>query len=125
MAIFSKQKKSESASTRHWDRLVTQIVEGNVIPVIGPEWLVDDQRGNNPHQILINDLAEAYELQGKPKSFSELLYDKDFPASDRKNIYAMLGEAFEQPLFKPSQVLRRLLATKRFPLSSPLRSPLW
>ena len=115
MAIFSKQKKSESASTRHWDRLVTQIVEGNVIPVIGPEWLVDDQRGNNPHQILINDLAEAYELRSQPSSFSELLYDTDFPASDRKNIYAMLGEAFEQPLFKPSQVLRRLLATKRFP----------
>lgn len=115
MAIFSKQKKSESENTRHWDRLVTQIIEGNVIPVIGPEWLVDDQRGSNPHQILINDLAEAYELQARPVSFSELLYDKDFPASDRKNIYAMLGEAFEQPLFQPSQVLRRLLASKRFP----------
>ncbi len=115
MAIFSKQKKSESENTRHWDRLVTQIIDGNVIPVIGPEWLVDDQRGSNPHQILINDLAEAYELQARPVSFSELLYDKDFPASDRKNIYAMLGEAFEQPLFQPSQVLRRLLASKRFP----------
>lgn len=115
MAIFNKLKKTDSESTRQWDRLVTQISEGNVIPVIGPEWLVDDQRGSNPHQILINDLAEAYELQGKPKSFSELLYDKDFPASDRKNIYAMLGEAFEQPLFQPSSLLRRLLALKRFP----------
>ena len=115
MVIFNKIKKSDSEYTRQWDRLITQIAECNVVPVIGPEWLVDDPRGTNPHRILIDDLAEAYELQSHPTSFSELLYDKGFPAEDRKNIYAMLGEAFGQPLFKPSEVLRRLLATKYFP----------
>lgn len=115
MPIFTKIKKSDTENTRHWDRLVTQLAERNVIPVIGPEWLVDDARGTNPHRILIDDLAEAYELQSHPTTFSELLYDRDFPADERKNIYAMLGEAFSQPLFQPSQLLLRLLQTKRFP----------
>jgi hypothetical protein len=115
MPIFNKIKKSDTESTRQWDRLVRQLADGNVIPVIGPEWLVDDVRGTNPHRILIDDLAEAYELKSHPTTFSELLYDKDFPAADRKNIYAMLGEAFAQPLFTPSKLLRRLLTTRRFP----------
>ena len=114
-AIFSKIKKELSENTRQWDLLITQLMQGNVIPVIGPEFLVDDEKGSNPHQILIDDLAEAYEVESHPKSFSELLYDKEFDASDRKNIYAMLGDAFSQPLFKPSQLLKRLLGSKRFP----------
>ena len=114
-AIFSKIRKEDSENTRQWDLLVTRLIAGDVIPVIGPEFLVNDEKGSNPHQILIDDLAEAYEISSHPKSFSELLYDKDFDASDRKNIYAMLGDAFSQPLFEPSTLLRRLLATKRFP----------
>ena len=114
-AIFSKIRKEDSENTRQWDLLVTRLIEGNVIPVIGPGFLVDDEKGSNPHQILIDDLAEAYEISSHPKSFSELLYDKNFDANDRKNIYAMLGDAFSQPLFQPSQLLKRLLGSKRFP----------
>lgn len=114
-AIFNKIRKEDSENTRQWDLLITRLMEGNVIPVIGPEFLVDDEKGSNPHQILIDDLAEAYEIQSQPKSFSELLYDKNFDVNDRKNIYAMLGDAFSQPLFKPSALLKRLLAGKHFP----------
>lgn len=115
MAIFSRIKKTELESTRQWDLLLEKILEGNVIPVIGPEFLVDDEKGSNPHQILIDDLAEAYEVTSHPASFSELLYDQNFTSADRKNIYAMLGDAFEEPLFKPSELLMRLLRTKKFP----------
>lgn len=115
MAIFSRIKKTELESTRQWDFLLEKILEGNVIPVIGPEFLVDDEKGSNPHQILIDDLAEAYEVTSHPASFSELLYDQNFTSADRKNIYAMLGDAFEEPLFKPSELLMRLLRTKKFP----------
>lgn len=115
MAIFNKIKKDYLESTRQWDVLITKIMEGNVVPVIGPEVLVDDERGTNPHRILIEDLAEAYEIGSQPTSFSELLFDKDFTPADRKNIYAMLGDAFSQPLFQPSQLLRRLVKIKQFP----------
>ena len=126
MPIFNRTKKSFLEATRQWDVLINKILEGNVIPVIGPEFLVDDENGDNagssneaatrnPHQILIDDLAEAYEVTSHPQSFSELLFDPNFTVSDRKNIYAMLGDAFSQPLFKPSQLLMRLLNTKRFP----------
>jgi hypothetical protein len=115
MAIFNKIKKDFHESTRQWDILLNQIMGGNVVPVIGPEFLVDDEKGSNPHQILIDDLAEAYEVTSQPKTFSELLFSQNFTDADRKNIYAMLGDAFEQPLFKPSKLLMRLLRFKQFP----------
>ncbi len=115
MAIFNKTKNKHIESTRQWDVLIDNILKGNVVPVIGPTFLVDDEKGSNPHQILIDDLAEAYEVFNKPKTFSELLFNKNFTPTDRKNIYAMLGEAFEQPLFKPSELLLRLLRIKQFP----------
>jgi hypothetical protein len=90
MAIFNKINKRHLESTRQWDILADQIKNGNVIPVIGPEILVDDEKGTNPHQILIDDLAEVYEVTSCPKSFSELLYDQNFTDQDRKNIYVML-----------------------------------
>ena len=115
MAIFNRTKNDHIESTRQWDVLIDNILKGNVIPVIGPAFLVDDERGSNPHQILIDDLAEAFDVTSQPKSFSELLFNKNFSVNDRKNIYAMLGDAFEHPLFKPSRLLLRLLRIKQFP----------
>jgi hypothetical protein len=115
MAIFNKINKRHLESTRQWDILADQIKNGNVIPVIGPEILVDDEKGTNPHQILIDDLAEVYEVTSCPKSFSELLYDQNFTDQDRKNIYVMLGDAFEESLFKPSKLIMQLIRTKKFP----------
>ncbi|MCR4854145.1 MAG: toll/interleukin-1 receptor domain-containing protein [Prevotella sp.] len=114
-SIFKRKGREDSESTRQWDTLITKIMEGNVVPVIGPEFMVDSERGTNPHQILIDDLAEAYEVEGHPTSFSQLLFDKNFDAEDRKNIYVMLGDAFEQKLFEPSALLKRLLSIRQFP----------
>ena len=60
-AIFSKIRKEDSENTRQWDLLVTRLIEGNVIPVIGPGFLVDDEKGSNPHQILIDDSIRRLE----------------------------------------------------------------
>ena len=59
MAIFNKTKNDHIESTRQWDVLIDNILKGNVIPVIGPTFLVDNEKGSNPHQILIDYLAEA------------------------------------------------------------------
>lgn len=114
-SIFKRKGREDPESTRQWDTLITKIMEGNVVPVIGPEFMVDSERGKNPHQILIDDLADAYGVESHPTSFSQLLFDKNFDVADRKNIYAMLGDAFEQKLFEPSALLKRLLRIKQFP----------
>ena len=113
MAIFINKEDAET--TRQWDILITKIIEGDVIPVIGSEILVDHEKGPNPHQILIDELAEAYGVESHPTSFSQLLFDKKFDADDRKNIYAILGDAFKKPLFTPSKFLKRLLSIRQFP----------
>ena len=104
-----KGKKPIGESNRQWDELIEKIIQGEVVPVIGPEFLAkkveDDENINinqqedeiqwaNPHQELINMLAESKGIKPNHKSFSELLYDDAFPASERKEIYDMLGEVF-------------------------------
>ena len=100
--VFTKEQKPLGESNRQWDELIEKIVQGEVIPVIGPEFLAKDYDNEvqwvNPHQELINMLADSKEIVPNHKSFSELLYDDDFPASERKEIYNMLGQVFEPEL---------------------------
>ena len=128
----TKEEKPVSENNRQWDELIEKIIQGEVIPVIGPEFLAkDDEDENkwlNPHQELINMLAETKEISPcHHKSFSELLYDDDFPASERMDIYDMLGEAFEpeikaldngkipeECIFFPSSLLIKLLKVCKF-----------
>lgn len=129
--VFTKEQKPLGESNRQWDELIEKIVQGEVIPVIGPEFLAKDYDNEvqwvNPHQELINMLADSKEIVPNHKSFSELLYDDDFPASERKEIYNMLGQVFEPELkeidsgkipddciFQPSELLIKLLKTCKF-----------
>ena len=100
--------------------------------MIGPEFLAKDScdpaNCRNPHQELINMLAELYEIEpDRHESFSELLYDDDYPASERMEIYDMIGEVFEpeieklntgtvpdKPIFLPSELLMKLLEICKF-----------
>ena len=36
-----------------WDKLIQQIIDGNVIPVIGADMLIDNNV--NPHQLLVDE----------------------------------------------------------------------
>jgi hypothetical protein len=115
MAIFDKLNKEDAETVRQWDILINKIIDGDVIPVIGPEILVDEDKGHNPHQILIDDLSKEYGVTSNPTSFSQLLFDNKFDADDRKYISIMLGKVFEKPLFTPSKLLKRLLSIRQFP----------
>ncbi len=121
--VFGPKSHGERESTRQWDELIDKIIKGEVIPVIGPEFLAEDDEDKNkwmnPHQALINMLAESFEIESSHSSFSELLYDDDFPASKRREIYDMIGEAFEsetegERIFNPSWLITKLLEVCKF-----------
>ena len=55
------QKKEE----KRWNELIDAVMDGKVIPVIGPDLLIDDEEENednadNLHQQIINLLANVY-----------------------------------------------------------------
>ncbi|MGM9736004.1 MAG: toll/interleukin-1 receptor domain-containing protein [Candidatus Cryptobacteroides sp.] len=117
------QHAADRESNRQWDELIDNIIKGDVIPVIGPGFLAEDEndagRCVNPHQVLVDMLSESYGIKSPHHSFSELLYDDAFPASQRKDIYDMLGEAFQsetetEKIFKPSWLLMKLIEVCRF-----------
>lgn len=130
--IFEKAPKFVGESNRQWDELIEKITRGEVIPVIGPEFLACDfdnqDKWVNPHQVLIDQLAESKGITTTHQSFSELLYDDLYPARERDDIYDMIGQVFEPELnesnagnaipqssiFQPSSLLIRLLRICKF-----------
>lgn len=97
-----------------WDKLVQQIIDGNVIPVIGPDFLTDDE--DNPHKLIVDFLAEGFHVDSHPKSFSELIYNRNYMIKNKKdNIYYQVNQILAQATFNPSPLLIELLATRQFP----------
>ena len=114
------QKKEE----KRWNELIDAVMDGKVIPVIGPDFLIDDEddASENLHQQLINLLASAYGVQSEPKTFSQLVYDKDFlyeTNSDKEAIYMLinqiLNQALEENQLRPNRLLQKLLLLRKFP----------
>lgn len=99
-----------------WEKLIEEIVNGNVIPLIGPDILIE---GGNIHRKIVEALAKKLNLSNSPSSFSELVYDHDFlkQVKDNKNsIYRYMNILFSRPkVFKPSTILKELLSIKQFP----------
>ena len=95
-----------------WETLIDQIIEGNVIPVIGSDILMD---GINIEQYLIDLLAKNCCITSRPTNFSELLYDEKF--KNRENIYFWLSSfcANNATKLRPSSLLKRILSIKQFP----------
>lgn len=97
-----------------WDKLIQQIIDGNVIPVIGADLLIDSR--HNLHKLLINGLAKSLGMDEGPDSFSELIYDRKY--KDRFNvdsIYYQINKIFATKRFSPSRHLAQLLSVKQFP----------
>ena len=65
-----------------WDKLIQQIIDGNVIPVIGADLLTDQTE--NPHKVIIDFLANGFHVDSKPNSFSELVYDSKYREKNKK-----------------------------------------
>ena len=74
MAILIKEKgKIRTQEEKSWDELVEQIWEGNVIPVIGDNFVIE---GTTIAQELIEYLAEDKGVKSSPQNFSELFFIK-------------------------------------------------
>lgn len=98
-----------------WDRLIDQIIRGNVIPVIGPDVLYE---GGNIHNKLIELLAAKFNVETKPRSFSELVFDHDFlkrVKDDKDSIYSFINQIFNKKKFVGSTLLHDILNIKQFP----------
>ena len=105
-----------NAQQAAWDKLIDEIVNGNVIPLIGPDILVE---GGNIHKKIVEALAKKFNLTKTPGSFSELVYDHDYlkQVKDNKDsIYKLMNMLFSRPnVFRPSNILKELLSIKQFP----------
>ena len=98
-----------------WDRLIEEIVNGNVIPVIGSDILCD---GVNLHEALVAILAKKFGVRSNPSSFSELINDHDYLKAVRNRedfIYPYLNAVLTQKIFPPSELLRDILNIRQFP----------
>ncbi len=97
-----------------WDKLIQQIIDGNVIPVIGADLLTDDK--DNPHKVIVDFLANGFKVESKPNSFSELVYDQNYKRDNKKDsIYYQVNTILGSAQFEPSLRLKRLLAIRQFP----------
>ena len=115
-----------------WEQLLNEIDDGNVIPVIGPDLLVNPkiikvdekvERKENLHQQLISYIAAQTNVQSCPRTFSQLVYDENYKkmVRDDRKIYNLIHQILsninqiEDIDSKPSQLLKDLLGTKKFP----------
>lgn len=111
---------------KRWNELIDAVMDGKVIPVIGPDFLIDDDDNNeshdNLHQQIINIIASAFGVESNPKTFSQLVYDKDFlyeTNSDKEAIYLVINQiltqAVEEGQLQPNTLLQKLLLLRKFP----------
>lgn len=105
-----------------WNRFVELVVQGNVIPVIGPDFLINHPV--NPHRQLINffagDMARrtgrARNDHGNFKSFSQLINDDDWLRLRKPDdIYFFINKVLGKKSWVPSPLLMKFLGTKMFP----------
>lgn len=100
-----------------WEALIGKIIDGKVIPIIGPDFLTDNA---NIHVQLVEAMANWFKVKSSPTTFSELVYDKDYLEANKNNkdsVYTWINKLFEHgmPQQKPSELLQKLLESKLFP----------
>lgn len=84
-----------------WDKLIQQIIDGKVIPVIGADLLIENSQ--NLHKLIIDFLAKGFHVNSCPNSFSELIYDPDYTKVNKKdNVYYQVNKVFANKRFSPS-----------------------
>ena len=104
-----------SEDEERWEDLIDQIMAGNVIPVIGPDLQIEDE--NNFHQQLIRLFASKFGVTSKPETFSQLIYDHNFKNAVKRPeaIYKYIYQVLTKVQKRPSDLLLRLLSTRKFP----------
>lgn len=98
-----------------WDKLTQQIIDGKVIPVIGPELLMVNN--TNIHSFIIDGLGKKLAMTKAPQSFSEVVYAPEYKekCGNRESIYYQVNNIFAKKIFPVSQQLSRFLSIRQFP----------
>ncbi|MBO5943466.1 MAG: toll/interleukin-1 receptor domain-containing protein [Bacteroidales bacterium] len=97
-----------------WDKLIQQIIDGNVIPVIGADMLIDNSK--DLHRFIVEGIARSLGITTSPQTFSELIYSAEYKNRFKlDNIYYQVDSIFASKRFPPSERLRRLLSIRQFP----------
>lgn len=102
-----------------WDKLTQQIIEGKVIPVIGPELLTVKNMSIN--KFIIEGLGRKLKFANPPQSFSEIVYSPEYKTafgdrkSDRDRIYKFVNSILAKTSFPATPQLERFLAIRQFP----------
>ena len=116
---------------KNWNILFEQIVKGNVIPVIGPEFV--HIGGKSSNQFLIDAFAELCGIEeGEMNTFSQLVYDKRYKSKDLGDIHDLLNLNLNSPgnsdYFNnkvDNSLLIKFLKIPYFRFLSLLRGELW
>lgn len=123
---FTLKTKETIDEEKRWKKLIDAIFAGQVIPVIGPDFLIQNQNEDsseptNLHHLLIEVLASCLNVPTKPKTFSQLIHSKAYNDSGQKkdDIYVHINDIIPQieasGMLHYNQLLIRLLETKLFP----------
>lgn len=124
-------KEEDEEDDAKWDLLVHQILNGDIIPVIGEDIVLNGNR--TVRQILINsmcrtdgiDLEEGHDLSHdggsdnvnkRHFSYSQLIYHPHY-TKEKEHIYDRIKKLVEkyEKQFKASDLLKRVLSIKQFP----------
>lgn len=97
-----------------WDKLIQEIIKGNVIPVIGADLLIDYNK--DLHKVVLDAVSDALYIKKEFDSFSDLLYSPEYRIKySTAEIYSYTCQTLDQLDFAPSKRLHKLLSTKQFP----------
>lgn len=113
--IFGDIINSNTYNDEHlWDKLIQQIIDGNVVPVIGADLLIDNNL--NVHRYIVEGIAKSIGIETSPQNFSELVYNREYKNKFKlDNIYYQVDKIFAAKRFPASERLRRLLSIRQFP----------
>lgn len=128
LKISGLNNKNESISLtkegKRWGELIDAVMEGKVVPVIGADFLVDNDEDSvgNLHQQIVDILATSFDVKSNPGSFSQLVYDKDFlygTNNEKDAVYILinqlLNQAIDENQLSPNKLMMRLLKLRKFP----------
>lgn len=123
-------KEIEDDDDAKWELLVHQIINGDIIPVIGEDIVLQGNR--TVRQILINSMCRAdgivlddrniikdgvsLDANRNHRSYSQLIFHPHY-VKEKEHIYSRITKLIEkyERQFKASDLLTRVLSIKQFP----------
>lgn len=117
--IFDIDIMSTDPDEPLWDKLTQNIIEGKVIPVIGPELLMVNNV--NINKFIIDGLGRKLGMKNPPRSYSEIVYAPEYKTLfgkrdvDRDRIYNVVNKVLAKTKFPATPQLERFLSIRQFP----------